>query len=88
MSYDSTNKNCQAGDIDLIEYGKQKDDQGLPIFNIAIAYDKNNRVSLFYEEYPSSITDVSQFRYMVDKAEQYNYRNVGFILNWRVFQQG
>jgi hypothetical protein len=26
ISYDSSNKNCQAGDIDLIEYGKVKDD--------------------------------------------------------------
>lgn len=81
VSYDSTNKNCQAGDIDLIEYGKAKDDRGFPIFNLAIAYDKNNRVPLFYEEYPGSITDVSQFKYMVDKVEQYNYKNVGFILD-------
>ena len=87
ISYDSTNKNCQAGDIDLIEYGKPKDDQGLPIFNLAIAYDKNNRVPLFYEEYPGSITDVSQFRYMVDKVEQYNYRNVGFILDRGYFSR-
>lgn len=52
VSYNSTNKNCNAGDIDLIEYGKAKNDQGLPIFNLTIAYDKNNRVPLFYEEYP------------------------------------
>jgi UDP-N-acetylmuramoylalanine-D-glutamate ligase len=26
ISYDLSNKNCQAGDIDLIEYGKAKDD--------------------------------------------------------------
>jgi len=87
VSYDSTNKNCNAGDIDLIEYGKPKDDQGLPIFNLAIAYDKNNRVPLFYEEYPGSITDVSQFRYMVDKVEQYNYKNVGFILDRGYFSK-
>lgn len=87
VSYDSTNKNCQAGDIDLIEYGKPKDDQGLPIFNLAIAYDKNNRVPLFYEEYPGSITDVSQFKYMVDKVEQYNYKNVGFILDRGYFSK-
>ena len=87
VSYDSTNKNCHAGDIDLIEYGKPKDDQGLPIFNLAIAYNKNNRVPLFYEEYPGSITDVSQFRYMVDKVEQYNYKNVGFILDRGYFSK-
>ena len=87
ISYDSTNKNCHAGDIDIAEYGKPKADQGLPIFNLAIAYDKNNRVPLFYEEYPGSINDVSQFQYMVDKVEQYHYKNVGFILDRGYFSK-
>ena len=87
VSYDSTNKNCSAGDIDLIEYGKPKDDRGLPVFNLAIAYDKNNRVPLLYEEYPGSITDVSQFKYMVDKVSQYGYKQVGFILDRGYFSK-
>ncbi len=61
ISYDSTNKNCQAGDVDLVEFGKAKDEKGLPIFNLALAFDKTNQVPLFYEEYPGSINDVSQF---------------------------
>lgn len=87
ISYDSTNKNCEAGDIDIVEYGKAKDDKGLPVFNIAIAYDKTNRVPLFYEEYPGSITDVSQFTYMVTKVEEYGYKNVGFILDRGYFSK-
>ena len=87
ISYDSTNKNCQAGDIDLIEYGKAKDDKGLPVFNLALAFDKTNRIPLFYEEYPGSITDVSQFVYMVDKVKEYGYRNVGFILDRGYFSK-
>lgn len=27
------------------------------------------------------------FRYMVDKVEQYNYKNVGFILDWGYFSK-
>jgi len=87
ISYDSTNKNCQAGDIDIVEYGKAKDEKGLPIFNIGLAFDKNNRIPLFYEEYPGSITDVSQFKYMVDKVSQYNYKKVGFILDRGYFSK-
>ena len=60
ISYDSTNKNCQAGDIDLVEFGKAKDEKGLPVFNVALAFDKNNKVPLFYEEYPGSIVDITQ----------------------------
>ena len=87
LSYDSTNKNSQAGDIDLIEFGKAKDEKGLPVFNVAVAFDKTNRVPLFYEEYPGSITDVSQFVYMVDKVKDYGYRNVGFVLDRGYFSK-
>ena len=80
ISYDSTNKNCQAGEIDLIEYGKAKDDKGIPVFNIAIAFDNTNRVPLFYEEYPGSITDVSQFIYTVDKVSDYRYKKIMITL--------
>ena len=44
ISYDSTNKNCQAGDIDL---------------NYSIAYDGTNAKPLYYEDYLGSIVDVS-----------------------------
>ena len=49
ISYDSTNKNCQAGDIDMVEFGHAKDDKNLPVFNYSIAYDTDNREPLFYE---------------------------------------
>ncbi len=91
ISYDSSNKNSQmnqtAGDISLIEYGKAKDDKGLPVFNVGVAFDKNNRIPLFYEEYPGSITDVSQFMYMVDKVKEYNYKKIGFILDKGYFSK-
>lgn len=87
ISYDSTNKNCQAGEIDFVEFGKAKSDDGLPIVNIGLAYDKTNQVPLFYELYPGSINDVSQFRFFVDKALAYNYRNVGFILDRGYFSK-
>lgn len=87
ISYDSTNKNCQAGDIDIIEFGKAKADVGSPVFNLAIAYDCNNRIPLLYEEYPGSINDVSQFRFMVDKVLEYKYKNIGFILDRGYFSK-
>jgi len=81
ISYDSTNKNCQAGDIEMVEFGHPKVDKDLPVFNYAIAYDTENKEPLFYEQYPGSIVDVSQLQYMLDKAKGYGYRHVGFILD-------
>ena len=81
ISYDSTNKNCQAGEVTMVEYGHPKENIGAPIFNIAIAYDRTNRIPLFYEEYLGSIVDVSQLQYMLTKAKAYKYHQVGFILD-------
>lgn len=87
ISYDSTNKNCQAGDIDLVEYGNAKTDEGLPIFNYSVACDAANREPLFYELYPGSMNDVSQLTCMIDKAHGYGYRNLGFILDRGYFSR-
>ena len=88
ISYDSTNKNCQAGEIEMVEYGHAKDDKGLPIFNYAIAYDTHNNEPLFYEKYPGSINDVSQLQFMLDKAQGYGYKKIGFILDRGYFSKG
>lgn len=81
ISYDSTNKHCQAGDVDIAEYGHEKDKQKKPVFNFSIAYNKNNRLPLFYEVYPGSINDMSQLQCMLEKAKAYGYKNAGFILD-------
>ena len=87
ISYDSTNKSCQAGDVEIAEFGHSKDGQDKPVFNYSIAYDRNNREPLFYEEYPGSIVDISQLQYMLEKALGYGYKNVGFILDRGYFSK-
>lgn len=88
ISYDSTNKNCQAGEIDLAEIGHAKDNPDKPVINYSIAFDRNNNVPLFYECYPGSIVDVSQLQYMLEKAKAYGYKHIGFILDRGYFSKG
>lgn len=87
ISYDSTNKNSQAGDVEIVEYGKPKADMGFPVFNYAVGYDVDHREPLFYEKYPGSIVDVSQLKLMLNKAEGYGYKKVGFILDRGYFSK-
>ena len=87
ISYDSTNKNCQAGDIDFVEYGHPKDGKSGPVFNLSVAYDTKNREPLFYEEYPGSIVDIAQLQYMLNTAKGYGYKHIGFILDRGYFSQ-
>lgn len=87
ISYDATNKNSQAGDVNFVEYGKAKVDVGFPVFNYAVGYDVNNREPLFYEKYPGSIVDVAQLKMMINKARGYGYRKIGFILDRGYFSK-
>lgn len=87
ISYDSTNKNCEAGNIDMVEFGAAKVDTGSPIFNYAVGYDLNNSEPLLYEKYPGSINDVSQLQFMVEKVKGYGYKNIGFILDRGYFSK-
>lgn len=87
ISYDSTNKHCQAGDIEIAEFGHEKEVEKKPIYNFSIANDKKNRLPLFYEVYPGSINDMSQLQCMLEKAEAYGYKNAGFILDRGYFNE-
>lgn len=87
ISYDSTNKNCEAGNISMVEFGAAKVDTGLPIFNYAVGYDLNNSEPLMYEKYPGSINDVSQLQFMVEKVKGYGYKNIGFVLDRGYFSK-
>ena len=88
ISYDSTNKLSLAGDVDIVEVGHSKNGSSEPVFNYSVAFDRNNREPLFYEAYPGSIVDVSQLQFMLEKAEGYGYRHVGFILDRGYFSKG
>jgi transposase len=87
VSYDSTNKNCKAGEIEKAEYGHAKEDCGAPIFNYAVAYDVENQVPLIYECYPGSIVDVSQLQYAIEKLQGYGYRDIAMILDRGYFSK-
>lgn len=87
ISYDSTNKHCQAGDINLAEFGHEKEKESKPIYNFSVTYDKSNSIPLFYEEYPGSINDVSQLQFLLEKAAAYGYKNAGFILDRGYFSE-
>lgn len=54
ISYDSTNKNCKAGDIEMAEHGHPKVVTVSPIVNYAVAYDLCNQEPLLYKSRDTS----------------------------------
>ena len=81
ISYDSTNMNTKAEGIEMAEFGHAKDDPEKEQVNISYAVNHEDATPLFYELYPGSIIDNSQCTYMVDRAKEYGYKNIGLILD-------
>ena len=87
ISYDSTSKHCEAGDLRIVEKGHAKDNEEANIFNYAVAYDTNYREPLFYELYPGSINDIAQLQCTIDKARGFGYKRIGFVLDRGYFSK-
>lgn len=87
ISYDATNMNNTSGNIELSEYGKAKDNVELPQINLSLAYDQTDEVPLFYEIYPGSIIDIAECEKMVERAQRYGVKEIGFILDRGYFSK-
>ena len=81
ISYDSTNMNSVAGNLELAEHGHAKDNAELPQVNLSLGYDQVNHIPMFYELYPGSIIDNSECEKMVERAKMYGCEAVGFVLD-------
>lgn len=81
ISYDSTNMNTASKGITLAEYGHPKVDEGLPQINLSYVVKQEGCRPLFYEVYPGSIIDNSEIEFMIQKAEEYGYTDIGVIVD-------
>lgn len=87
ISYDSTNMNCVAGNLELAEYGHAKDNPDLPQVNMSLGYNQTGNKPLFYSLYPGSIIDNTECEKMVERAKYYECGNIGFILDRGYFSK-
>lgn len=88
VSYDSTNMNTAARGIEIAEYGHAKKDEDLPQINLAYAIEHSDSTPLFYELYPGSINDVSELKMMIEIADRFGYKDIGFIMDRGYFSAG
>lgn len=79
ISFNMADKSCKPGDTDITDN---------IVLSLAAAYGSNNSVPLFYEEYPSSVVDAAYLQFMLEKAEEYGYRNTAFILDGGCYGSG
>lgn len=84
---DATNMNTDCRGVELAEMGYAKEDKTKPQINIALAATHDGNMPLFYDLYAGSYNDVSEIHYMIRMADEFGYRNLGFILDRGYFSQ-
>ena len=87
ISADGTNSSSQAGQIDLVEYGASKIEDGNPIINMMLIVDMLSKLPISYDMYNGSINDMSECTYMLNKILEMNYMAFGIILDRGFFSK-
>ena len=87
LSADGTNSSSQAGQIDLVEYGASKIEDGNPIINMMLIVDMLSKLPISYDMYNGSINDMSECTYMLNKILEMNYMAFGIILDRGFFSK-
>ena len=87
LSADGTNSSSQAGQIDLVEYGASKIEDGNPIINMMLIVDMLSKLPISYDMYNGSINDMSECTYMLNQILEMNYMAFGIILDRGFFSK-
>lgn len=87
LALDSTNMNVSSNNIALAEHGIPKIDEGLAQINLAYALEQTTGLPIYYDLYPGSIPDVSQCKLMVQKARDYQFNDLCFVMDAGYFSE-
>ena len=87
LSADGTNSSSQAGQIDLVEYGASKIEDGNPIINMMLIVDMLSKLPISYDMYNGSINDMSECTYMLNQILEMNFMAFGIILDRGFFSR-
>ena len=81
VAYDVTSISSYSKDIEHLEWGYNRDGDGLPQLNLAMYYGERSQLPLYYNVYPGSITDKSHLTTMLQDNEMIGYTQTRFVLD-------
>lgn len=80
LAYDITSISSYA-DIDIVEYGYNRDKEELPQINLGMYYGEKSRLPVYYNVYSGSITDKTELEYMFLNCEELNIEKVRYVMD-------
>jgi transposase len=81
LIYDITSLSSYSKNINLLEYGYNRDGLDLPQINLSLIVDKELGIPLMYDVYPGSIVDVSTLKNTIKKINAQGVRNYTLIMD-------
>jgi transposase len=85
LIYDITSISSYSQNIDLLEYGYNRDALNLPQVNLSLIVDKDLGIPVMCDLYPGSIVDVSTLKNTIKKLGSLGIRNYTLIMDQGFF---
>lgn len=87
LLYDITSLSSSSKLMDILEYGYNRDGDGLPQLNLSIVAQKELGIPLCFDIYPGSIVDVSTLRNTTKKLISFGLKNPTLVLDRGFFSE-
>jgi Transposase len=87
LLYDITSLSSSSKLLELLEYGHNRDNDGLPQINVSLVVDKERGIPIRYELYPGSIADTSTLKNTLLRLKQSGVEDFRLILDRGFFSQ-
>lgn len=81
LIYDITSLSSYSQNINLLEYGYNRDGLDLPQVNLSLIIDKDLGIPLMYDVYPGSIVDVSTLKNTIKKIRSQGVEDCTLIMD-------
>ena len=87
LLYDITSVSSHSKLMEMLEYGYNRDDTGLPQLNLALVAHKETGIPVAFDIYPGSINDVSTMKNTVTKLKAYGMEHPLLIMDRGFFSE-
>jgi transposase len=88
LIYDITSLSSYSQLINLLEYGYNRDGDGLPQINLSLILDKDKGIPVMYDLFPGSISDISTLSGTLKKIKGYGVQNYVAVMDRGFFSLG
>jgi transposase len=81
IAYDVSSISTYSRNVDIAEWGYNRDGEKLPQFNIGMYYGVTSKTPVYYDMYSGSIPDKMYLEYMMESAKDLGIADVCFVMD-------